>query len=186
MDYRVVKARENDEDKLKLLRDFEPLIKKCIKIYLKDRYLYEDALHEGYAAILCCIKRFDINSEYPFNAYVKRAVIYAVRDFSWRGKYTASLDEISNEGVSLYDVLESPDRVEDEALLKDEYSQLQNALEELPEKQRKVVEDFYFKGVSMKEVCKNRRCHYMSVVKLKDRAVKNIRRIMTVSEGCSI
>lgn len=175
----VIKARENEEKRLMLVRAFEPIIKKCIKIYVKNPEYFNDAMQEGYLTILSCIKNYDINSRFPFPAYVKRAVIYSIRDFSKKIKEDRSLDEESTEeGVSLYDFLKSQDDTEEECIKRGDIKRLAIALKALTEKQLEIIDEFYFKNKSMREICKNRRCHYMAVVGIKDRAIKRLREEM--------
>lgn len=172
----VLKAREDENVRLKLLKDFEPLIKKAIKLYVNDKNYFEDAMQQGYLTILSCIKSYDVSSKYPFEAYLKRAVIYAIRDFSKRIKNNLSLDEeINEDGGCLLDIIPSEINIEEENLKKNEKALLKKALDSLSPSQREVIEDVYFKGKSMKEVSKHRRCHYMSVVKLKERALNKLK-----------
>jgi RNA polymerase sigma factor (sigma-70 family) len=172
----VLKAREDENVRLKLLKDFEPLIKKAIKLYVKDKNYFEDAMQQGYLTILSCIKSYDVSSKYPFEAYLKRAVIYAIRDFSKRIKNNLSLDEeINEDGGCLLDIIPSEINIEEENLKSNDIVMLKKALDSLSLSQRQVIEDVYFKGKSMKEVSKHRRCHYMSVVKLKERALNKLR-----------
>lgn len=176
---KVIMARQDDNTKLEILRSFEPLIKKSIKMYVKDKEYYEDAMQQGYLTVLACIRNYDLNKCYPFEAYVKRSVIYTIRDFAKKIKNDLSLDaETTDDGGSLYDILESGVNVEDESMLKDDTARLKRALSSLSDKQREVIEDVYFKNMSMVDICKRRRCHYMAIAGLKDRAIKKLREEM--------
>lgn len=175
----VLNARENEDKRLMLMRAFEPLIKKCIRIYVKKPQYFEDGMQEGYTAVLHCINNYDVDSKYPFPAYVKRAVIYSIRDFSKKIRENISLDEKrGEEEISLYDVLEDDSRVEDECILKDEIKRLMDAMKTLTPKQQEIIYDFYFKNKSMREIAKNRRCHYMAIVGLKERALNQLKKQM--------
>lgn len=174
----VLRARENNEEKFKLVRSFEPLIKKCIRVYLYDKSYYEDAIQEGYITVLSCINRYDINSTFPFEAYVKRSVIYSIRDFSKRIRSEVSLNEESEEGGSLMDILQSDTDIEGNYLKYEENEKLKGAIESLTFDQKKVIEEFFIINKSMREISKNKRCHYMSIVQLKDRALKKLRNEM--------
>lgn len=179
MDNMILRARENDREKEELVRSFEPLIKKCIRIYVKDFGLHEDALQEGIITILKCIETYDINAGYPFAAYVKRAVSYSMRDFGKKANKdigNISMDESINEdGGSLYDVLESNVDIEGDYIKEVEMDILKDALMSLSKKQREVIEGFYLKKMSIMEMCKHRRCHYMTIFKLKERSLKKLK-----------
>lgn len=167
----ILRAREDDQEMTRLVKNFEPLIKKCIRIYIRDMTYFEDAMQQGYLTIIQCVKRFDLNSEIPFPGYVKRAAIYSIRDYAKKIKSDLSLDEETEEGGSLLDTLSSGDDIEKDYFKGIDSKVLKEALKTLTSEQRRVVEDYYFKNISMRDICKNKRCHYMSIVKLKDRAL---------------
>lgn len=173
----VLRAREDEEERVRLIKSFEPLIKKCIRVYLRDKSYFDDAMQQGYMTVMMCIDRFDVNSGYPFNAYVKRSVIYSIRDFAKKIRFNLSLDEeVNEEGGRLIDILSSDVDIEGDKIKYDDILELYSAIKELPEKQKRVIEDFYFKDISLTEMSKMRRCHYMTVVKLKERAIKTLRK----------
>lgn len=177
---KVILARDNENVKLEILKSFEPLIKKCVKLYVKNREYYEDAIQEGYKIVLGCIYKYDLNKEYPFEGYVKSSVAYGIRDFAFSIKYYVSLDEGigEDEEGSLYDILEGDADVEGDFERKEDIKRLKEALKELPDKQREIIEEVYFKNMSMVDICKGKRCHYMSIVKMKERALKNLKEKM--------
>lgn len=172
----VIRARENDDMMVQILKDFEPLMKKCIKIYVKDFSYFDDAIQEARLTVLQCIKRYDINSPISFAGYVKRAVVYSVRDFAERIRLNISLDEeINEDGGTLHDILEGDMDIERDEVHKEELMELKKAFERLPENYRNILQKFYYEKMSLREICNNRRCHYMTVVKLKERAIKCLR-----------
>lgn len=167
------------EMKLKILKSFEPLIKKCIKIYIHDFHYYEDAMQEGYLTILKCIEMYDIDSRCEFPGYVKMAMINNIRDFSKKIKNHASLDEeIFEGGVTLLETIKSDVDIERDEIRSEEIIAMYRGIGKLTKKQREIIIEVFFKKLSMREVCKNRRCHYMTVVRLKDRALERLRDIM--------
>lgn len=175
----IIKARENEEIRLKILKDFEPLIKKSLKMYLKDMSYFNDGIQEGYLTVLKCIYTYDIESDCPFPAYVKRAVIYSIRDFAKREKFNLSLQqEINEDGVTLLDILPCDVDIEGENIHREDLKRLKEAIGMLSEKQREVIEDYFLKNKSMVEICKGKRCHYMAVSGLKERAIKKLREYM--------
>lgn len=178
---RVIIAREDDREAVEIISDFEPLIKKCIRMYIKDPCNFEDAMQEGRQAILGCIKKYDISSPVYFEGYVKMAVIYCIRDFGLKHRENASLDEeLTEDGGSLYDVLDSGMDIEEDEIKKETIKSLNAAINELSEKERKVINEFYFEGKTMREISRERRCHYMTVAKQKDRALEKLRKAMGI------
>jgi RNA polymerase sporulation-specific sigma factor len=177
---RVIKAREDGREAVKIIGEFEPLIKKCIRMYLKDPNSFEDAMQEGRIAILTCIRNYDITSPAYFEGYVKMAVIYSIRNFASKSKESMSLDEETEDGRDFHDILDSGMDIEEDAIRKERRDLLKAALDKLTEGERKVIDEFYFEGKSMREISRSRRCHYMTVVKHKEKALERLRREMGV------
>jgi RNA polymerase sporulation-specific sigma factor len=177
---RVIRAREDENEAIKIIRDFEPLIKKCIRMYLKDPNSFVDAMQEGRIAILTCIRNYDITSAAHFEGYVKMGVIYCIRNFASKYRETMSLDGETEDGRSFHDILDSGMDIEEDAIRKEKSDSLRVALDKLTEGERKVIDEFYFEGKSMREMCRGRRCHYMTVVKHKEKALERLRREMGV------
>lgn len=174
----ILRAKEDDSCCLEVMKAFEPLIKKCIKIYIHDFFYYEDALQQGRLILLSCIKSYDASSTYPFPAYFKKSLYYGMRDFSLKIKESVSLDEPLEEDCTLLDLLKSDDDTEDPIVRRDLSKVLLRCIDSLPEGQRRVIREFYFENKSMVEISRHKRCHYMSVVKLKHRALAALREML--------
>lgn len=173
----VIKARYDEKSKEKILNSFEPLLKRCCGVYLKNPSDFEDGMQEGRIVILKCIKNYDERLNIPFEAYVKRAVINCIRDMANKNKEHLSLDEeVIEDGENFYEIIPSDFDLEEECIKDDYLKRLYMALEKLSQKQREVIIEHYFKGKSMIEIAKYRRCHYMAVVRLKDRALEKLRK----------
>lgn len=177
----VIAARENEDIRLELVMRFEPLIKKCVKFYIRDFFHYEDAMQEGYLTILKCIQRYDAASKSEFPAYVKTAMIHNMRDYGKKIVNCLSLDEpITETGGTLMETLKSEVNIEGDEIKSEEIAAMLKAFEGLTIKQREIIEIVYFNNVSMRDLCRNRRCHYMTIVKLKERALDKLRRDLGV------
>jgi len=171
----ILKAKEDPSCCLEVIKAFEPLIKKCIKIYVHDFSYYDDALQQGRLILISCIKTYDPSSPYPFPAYFKKSLCYGMRDFSLKIKENMSLDKPIEEDCTLYDILPSDEDTEDSIAKKDSSEVLLKCIANLPDGQRRVIEDFFYKNKSMVEISQNKRCHYMSIVKMKKRALASLR-----------
>lgn len=174
----ILRAKEDSSSCLEVIKAFEPLIKKCIKIYVHDFSYYEDALQQGRLILLSCIKSYDLSSPYPFPAYFKKSLCYGMRDFSLKIKESMSLDEPIEEDCTLLDVLPSDEDTEASITRNDVSEVLQKCILRLPEGQRRIIEEFFFKNKSMVEISQNKRCHYMSVVKQKQRALAALKKML--------
>lgn len=174
----ILRAKEDSSCCLEVIKAFEPLIKKCIKIYVHDYSYYEDALQQGRLILLSCIKSYDTSSPYPFPAYFKKSLCYGMRDFSIKIKESMSLDEPIEEDITLLDVLPSDEDTEHDISIRDERDAILRCVNRLPEGQRRIIEEFFFKNKSMVQISKNKRCHYMSVVKQKQRALTALKKML--------
>ena len=174
----IARAREDSSCCLQLIQAFEPIIKKSVRLYVHDFSYYEDALQQGRLILLSCIKSFDPSSPYPFPAYVKKSLCYGMRDFSLKLKENISLDEPLEEYFTLYDLLPSNDNTEDSVSHKDVSQVLLRCIGCLPDSQKRIIDEFFFKNKSMVEISQNKRCHYMSVVKQKQRALASLRKML--------
>lgn len=176
---RVIKAREDHEEATKIIKEFEPKIKKCIRMCIKDTSSFEDRMQEGRLAILNCIRRYDITSNVPYEGYVKMGVIYTFIRFTSKYRENMSLDEETTEGGgSLHDILDSGMDIERDVIGKERIRFLKAAHDKLKDSGRKAIEEFYFKGKAMIEMSRGRRCHYMTAVKHKEKVLDKLQKAM--------
>jgi RNA polymerase sigma factor (sigma-70 family) len=178
----VLKAREDSDAMAEVIKRFENLIKKCIKMYIKNLSDYEDAMQTGRIAVMNCVRNYDVNSPVHFAGYAKMGVIYSVRNFFKGIKWEVSLDEelVEEDGVagSLHDLLDSGIDLEGDKIRRDDIARLREALGRLWESERNIIEDFYFKDVKMVEMSRGMRCSYPTVVRRKTIALEKLRTIM--------
>ncbi|HBN27600.1 MAG TPA: hypothetical protein DD421_00955, partial [Clostridiaceae bacterium] len=115
-----------------------------------------------------------------FECYVKRAVIYSIRDFSLKiNMKDMSLDEESDEGGRILDFIESKENVEEDWLKSLQIKELKEAIEKLSLKQKEIIYEHYFNGKSLKKISCDKRRHYMGIVALKKRAILNLKEELT-------
>lgn len=165
----VLLARKDDDKKVLILKRFEPLLKRACSLYVKNKSYFEDAMQEGRIVILKCIENYDLSSKCPFEAYVKRAVVNKMREFSVKAnlEYVSLDQEITEDGENMYEIIPSDFDLEGESIKEENIKRLYEALYKLTKKQREVIIDFYFKNKSMVEIAQNKRCHYMAIARLK-------------------
>lgn len=169
-----------EEIKAEEVKAFEPLIKKCIKVYLWDMQYYDDAMQEGYITIIKCMKNYDKSFGARFECYVKKAVIYSIRDFSLKiNMKDMSIDEESDEGGCILDFIESKENVEEDWLKSLQVKDLKEAIEKLPLKQKEIIYEHYFNGKSLKKISCDKRRHYTGIVALKKRAILSLKEELT-------
>ncbi|SHE81383.1 RNA polymerase sigma factor [Caloramator proteoclasticus] len=164
-------------DEYMVIKKYEPLIKRAIRMYIHDKNYYEDAYQEAALSIIKVLRGYD-EKKGDFNAYIKCAVIYSVKAFSKKIRENISLDEELEDGGCLYDLIPDDICLEEEYVKEEDIKKLYRELNCLNKKQREIIEEYYFNGKSMAEIARKKRCHYNSIVRLKERAVEKLRKNM--------
>ena len=191
MDYKykelVDKAKAGDNNATgELIAKLTPLIISYANKYGNMDMDREELIQEGYLEILYRIYDFDETKGVPFLGYLKVMLKYFYMNY-FRGEKTVavSLDkkiETSDGNINVIDTISDKNADVFEEYLKNERTKkLYKAINNLTHKQRKVIILYYIKGLSIKEIAKNMNVHYMSVVKLKQRAVKKMRGMLSFS-----
>lgn len=89
-----------------VIKQYEPLIKKTIKMYVKHKEYYQDAYQECSLAIINAVRRYS-SEKGNFTAYIKCTIIYSIKGFASKLKENISLDEELEDGGSLYELIPS-------------------------------------------------------------------------------
>ncbi|WDU82665.1 RNA polymerase sigma factor [Caloramator sp. Dgby_cultured_2] len=90
-------------------------------------------------------KNYDVNSNVPFEAYVKRAVLNSIREYARKIKEHISLDEdLTEDGEDLYEIIPSEVDIENERIKREDIKRLYNAINNLSPKQREVILEHFF------------------------------------------
>lgn len=178
----IEKAKKDKEAMYEVVEAFMPLIKKVVRLYEKDYENFEDEIQEGRLILIKCIRGYDISSNCPFEAYVKKAVYHSLRCYIIKKNSNLdwSLDNEIEEGITLIDLLDSGVDIEGDIVAKENIKKLRWAIDKLKPKYKDLVIDIYFNKVSMASICKERNCHYMTVVSTKERALKKLYEFMKV------
>lgn len=188
MDYQlkplVQRAKAGDENAVEeILERLKPLIlassSKCYRMDMDASDFYQEAVIE----IINGIRDFDEERGVPFLAYIKKRIFYRLKNLTRKkGANILSLDQPIGEDGGMFtladviaDTCPSP---EDIAQAEDQSQRLRMAMAALTPKQRRVLNEHYINGISMADIAKSEGLHYQAVVKLKDRAIKNMRIFM--------
>jgi|LSQX01.3.fsa_nt_gb RNA polymerase sporulation-specific sigma factor len=188
MDYKLkglvekVKGGDNNSAE-ELLGKLKPLIISCANKYGNKSIDKEELIQEGYLETLTRIHDYDDSRGIPFLGYLKVRLRYFFMNYFRGEKIVAfSIDKKirTEEGnISIVNII--PDKEADvfEEYIRNETSrEIYNAIDKLSSKQRKVIILYYYKGWKIGEIAKEMKTHYMSVVRLKQRAIKKMREIL--------
>lgn len=178
LESQVLAAKKGDRDaKEHILEQFKPLlINNIIKYFGKDQNFY-DWLQEGRVVILQAIEEFDENLGVPFPGYVKKQVFYYYVNERKKKEELLVLDQPLNDGgFSLIDNLKEEGGLEGDFLWKEEKKLLYGSLEKLSPKQKEIIDEYYFKGITLKALARRKGLSYQSLIKLKARALKRLQK----------
>ncbi|MDK2902964.1 MAG: hypothetical protein PWQ93_883 [Clostridiales bacterium] len=185
MDYQlkplVERAKAGDNDAVvEILERVKPLmlssISKCHSVIMDDDDLYQEAAIE----VICSIKDFDDERNVPFLVFLKKRIFYRLKNLTRCERQSLSLDQPIGDGAStLADVIpDAGPSVENIVQTEQQHRHLCMAMTALTPKQRRVLKMHYLQGMSMADVSRKDGLHYQAVVKLKERALKNMRIFM--------
>ncbi|WP_026485832.1 sigma-70 family RNA polymerase sigma factor [Caldanaerobius polysaccharolyticus] len=165
IDELAIKGKEGDKKAVEVLAQrLKPLIVSCACRY--NRYEVEDLIQDGYVMLLECVKDYEVQRG-PFLAYFKTRLKYYILNQLRKGKESLPLIE---------GLVSSSDEKETEMFEAMEIADLKKALMTLSPKQRDVIIRYYFKGETLSEIAKSYKKHYMSVVRLKERALDKLKK----------
>ncbi|NLY43932.1 MAG: sigma-70 family RNA polymerase sigma factor [Clostridiaceae bacterium] len=186
MDYtfkQLVQQAKKGDDKAaeKLLKALRPLLLANINKYASKTEDREELLQEGYLELLRLIHDYDERRGVPFLGYVKKKLKFFYINFVSRQRVVYdSLDrevDIGNEKVPLLSLIPDaglpvPEKYEKKEL----NAALAGALGKLTPRQKEVIILHYYYNMPMIKIAKKQGNHYMSVVKIKKRALKELNR----------
>lgn len=153
-------------DKTRLL-----IYKKCGQIWrfyseklTRHGYTLGDLEQEGYNALVFAVQQYKIEKGYKFTSYLNYALKHVIRDLLSGSDVlnqpgTQSLEkplteDKDGEQLLVGDVIpdERAAEVYDQIERLDEYNVLYAAVDELPREQRETVIEYYFKGLTCKQI----------------------------------
>ena len=118
---------------------------------------------------------YNPSTNIPFLAYIKKRLYYFYLGKN-HNKEEISLDKENEEGDSLIELLQSETDIEGEYLEKEAYRELQIAVSCLPERQRNIIVDFYFRRMKLQDISERYGISYRSCVNSKAQGLKNLRK----------
>ncbi len=175
-------AKKGDvESKKWLLDKLKPLIIASIRRNYNRPMEYEDLMQEGKVIVLECINNFDETKGAYFLGYVKTMLSYYYLDKNKQKDVNSLNDKVGDdEEEELIDLLESDIDDPLETLVKlEENNMLYSALNSLTTRQREVIIDFYYEGLSISQISEKLGVSYRTVVNTKVKGLENMKRIIS-------
>ena len=168
----------DDKSKYELVERFYPLIISSIKKYYNNYSEFEDLVEDGKLIVLECIKDFDVSKNVHFSGFVKTRLRFFYLNKLNSKKDIISLNQKNEEDTEMIDLLESEVNLEEEVINKDFSKRIQDLFKNLSLKEREVIIEFYYLGLTLEEISKLHNISYRTVLELKRRAHKKLREQM--------
>lgn len=172
----VTEAKAGEEAALmEVIRRFAPLKIKLIKKYFGYGLDWDDFLSEGDRLIIEAVADYDPAKNVPFEAYLKIRLRYLYQNIRAKKKQLIYLDQEIGDGITIADTLESDDPPIDEPIIgKDESDEVREAINSLTERQKTIIELYYYQGKSIRQCAEIMGISYQTAVELKGRAVRSL------------
>lgn len=174
-------ALSGDEDaKKKLVGYLQPLIKASIKRYCPIYEEFEDLYSDGVIIVLECLETFD--GKRSFLKYVKSYLkFYYFETFRYLKKHQCVNPVVKNdesEKDEIINLIEDDFILEDDFLEREQLNILSSALGLLTDRQREILNLYYFENLSLSEISEYLGISRWTVVNLKRNAISNLRRLL--------
>lgn len=141
----------------------------------------EDMISEGNLVILQAIRDYRDDLGVPFLGFVKLRLRYIYLERCKTRDSHSSLNEmVDKDGdVERIDtIVDSAPLIEDKVIHGQDLDELAHALSCLTQRQAQIIKLYYFESLSMVKIASSLGLHYQTVVKLRDRALDNLKNIL--------
>ena len=179
---KITEAKYGDKKALEeIITRYMPFVIKSAKsIYIRG-YELSDLIQIGQVSIIKAVKLFDVNKSSGFTSYVTNAItknFYTLIRSNVKKVSCCSLNAVNQEGYELIDSLPSEENLEEQYENKEEILLLRKALEKLSEKDRYIINWFYFKNKTLDQYAKEEGIGYRTAVDRKKRALENLKKLL--------
>jgi RNA polymerase sporulation-specific sigma factor len=175
-------ARGREEAALELLLRLQPLILSSIKKYYNRTDEMDDLIQEGRLLVLDSINEYREDYSVPFLGYMKSRLKYLYLGKN-RSRRLLSLNVSNGEdGEEHLDLLADGFQVEEDYICRESETELLKMVLSLPDRERQVIQGFYFENLSIGDISKRYGITYRTVINTKRRALERMRREMEVKD----
>ncbi|WBW95252.1 sigma-70 family RNA polymerase sigma factor [Oceanirhabdus sp. W0125-5] len=147
--------------------------------YRIPSYQFEDIVQHGYLTIIKSINLYKPNSN-SFNGYAINAIRNNIR-YLLRGNIR-HFREIPDESILEKDAQDYCLTIEDQIIAYDEVKKLYEALDNLTEDDRNIINEFYFNEGNMKEYAESNNIKYRTLMHKKTQILRKLEQILNTHE----
>ncbi|MFZ7121885.1 MAG: sigma-70 family RNA polymerase sigma factor [Eubacteriaceae bacterium] len=180
IDYIIKEIKDGKNEKKVILIDMvRPLIISMANKY-SDNNSFEDLFQDSVEILLDSINKYDPSLKVPFIGFFQKRLLYFHLNNCNKSIEALSLDtKIKNTRESFKDIIPSQDKDNlDRLIWTEDRNMLVKAVGNLTDKQRWIIIEYYFKGKKLIDISKQYKIHYQSLVKLKARALRNLKKFI--------
>lgn len=172
MEELVKKAKMGDGSSLyAIIQKFIPFIFKQSSKYVIKGYDFEDLVQHGYLSVIKAIKMFE-NRGKKFTPYCMQAIKLNYRALL-KGEIKHHREVPEEKDIYAYDFT-----LEDEVLAYEKMKALYEALDKLSLNEKRIINNFYFKNMTMKQIALDCNSSYNRIRYEKDKIIKKLKRLL--------
>ncbi|MDO5713851.1 MAG: sigma-70 family RNA polymerase sigma factor, partial [Tissierellia bacterium] len=167
----------SQEDLIRLMERFHPLILSSIEKYCPLIGEREDLIQEGRIVLLEVVKEYDQKLKIPFAGFLKARLrfFYLEKGRELMEEKPLSLDYPGEEGQTLLESLSDGKILEDFFVTMENSKELRMALETLTPRQRFVIEGYYLEHLHISEIAGFMGVSTSTIYNTKRRALEKLR-----------
>ena len=175
MEELVRKAKTGDEEAVvEVINKYKYLILKEASKYHIPSYEFEDLVQQGYLSVIKAIGMYKLGSN-SFNGYCINSIRTNFKALL-KGKIKHYREIPNAEPISMGAAAEYSFTLEDEIIAFEEVKRLYAALEKLDPLEKNVVERFYLREDTLKEIACEGDLSYYDYVRIKNKALDKLKK----------
>ena len=172
----VLKAKNGDEEAIRLLIDqYKPFIMKDSSKYRIIGFDFEDLVQHSYLSLIKAVHKYNFNKS-SFTTYVMTSISnnlkYLLRSSIKHHR------EVPEENANYAHLPEYTFTIEDEVIAYEEVKKLQEVIDKLDEKERKLINNYYMNRVPMDQLAAEEGISYSGMRKRKDKLLRKMEKMM--------
>ena len=183
--WRKYKVEEDIKSRERLIESYQPFVFKIVKHFGAADDLIMDMIQEGTLGLIEAVERFDYNRGVKFSTYAQYRIRGRILNLFQKQlrNSTISLDSLydDKDGLTLIERLTNDKDNDISEVAERSYlrQSICNAMERLPEKERRVVRAVYFDDKEPGSVAKTLNISISYLYKLQKRAIRRMRGMLT-------
>jgi RNA polymerase sporulation-specific sigma factor len=170
------------ESRGRLIEQYQPLVFREVMRWNMGSDMAQDALQEGTVGLIEAVERYDYKRNIAFPLFAVHRIRGRIIDYLNReGKSgMVSMDEPDANGVALRDTIpDGTDDIAERTERKIIFERVEQALQQLPEKEQLVLESVYLQDKQQKHIAQDMDLSLTYVYRLQKRGIRRVRGMLS-------